>query len=74
MTNTKPHEESNCFLFAIICHSIEQGWLLDTDKVKAYKLDQLISDLCGVPTLQEKPKVLLIEQYGDSEYSASTDR
>ena len=74
ITQIKYHEESNCFLFAIICHSIEQGWLLDTDRVKAYKLDQLVSDLCGVPTLQGKPKVLLIEQYGDSEYFASTDR
>ena len=74
MTDIQYHRESNCFLFATICHSIEQGWLLDTNRVKAYKLDQLVSDLCGVPTLQGKPKVLLIEQYGDSEYSALIDR
>ena len=68
MTKAQRHEKTNCFLFAIICHGIEQGWLLDTNKVKVYKLDLLITDLCAVPTLQGKPKVLLIEDYGNSKY------
>ena len=51
---------------------MEQGWLLDTNKLKAYKLDQLITDLCSVPTLKGKPKVLLIEEYGGGEYFALT--
>ena len=62
------HEKTNCFVFGIICQVIEDGWLLDTNKIKAYKLDQLITDLCAVPTLKEKPKVLLIEEYGGGEY------
>ena len=68
------HEKTNCFVFGIICHAIEDGWLLDTNKLKAYKLDQLVTDLYAVPTLKGKPKVLLIEQYGGGEYFLLTDR
>ena len=63
------HEKTNCFFLAIICHGMEQGWLLDTNRRKAFTLERLTTDLCAIPTLEGKPKVLLIEEYGDSKYS-----
>ena len=57
------HAKSNCFLLAINC-ALKGEWLLDTNGMKAYTLDELTSELCAVPSLKGKPKVILIEEYG----------
>ena len=69
MTKTQRHEKTNCFFLATICHGMEQGWLLDTNRRRAFRLGELTTDLCAVPTLEGKPKVLLIEEYVGSKYS-----
>ena len=61
------HQNSNTFLLVIICHAIEQGWLLDMNKRRAYTLKQLGHGLSGVETLNRKPKIVLIQQYGTGE-------
>ena len=68
ITKAKRHEKTNCFLVVLVCHGMEQGWLLDTNKNKAFTLEQFTADLSGVQTLVGKPKVLLIEAYGGSTY------
>ena len=69
---TKPwkHQKANCFLFALVCHGMEEGWLLDTNRRRASRLDELTADLCTIPSLEGKPKVLLVEEYESSAYSA----
>ena len=64
MTKARKHQSCNCFLFAVICHAMEQRWLLDVNKRRAYTLEQLTAEVCGVPTLDGKPKVVLLEEYG----------
>ena len=63
MTKTRKHENCNCFLFVVICHAMVDGWLLDVNKRKVYNLEQLIREICGVDDLEEKPKVVLVEEY-----------
>ena len=60
----RKHQRCNCFLFAILCHAMEQGWLLDVNRRRAYTLEQLTGEVCGVPTLDGKPKLVLVEEYG----------
>ena len=43
-----------------------EGWLLDVNKIKAYTLEQLTREICDVDNLEEKPKVVLVEEYGGS--------
>ena len=64
LTNTRKHQRCNCFLFSVTCHAMDRGWLLDVNKRKAYTLEQLATEVCGVPTLEGKPKVILVEEYG----------
>ena len=72
MTKAEKHAKVNCFLFAFICPAmeqgslldVEQGWMLDMEKRKEFTLAHLRTELGAVPTLQGKPKVLLIEDYG----------
>ena len=67
MLSNENHEHSNCFLLTIINHAIEQGWLLDMNKKRAYTLKQLGHGLSGVETLNRKPKVIVIQEYGTGE-------
>ena len=62
-TKNEVHIDSNCFLFAMI-GTLKQGWLLDTNRLEAFTLDEVTAELCAVPTLSGKPKVILIEEYG----------
>ena len=65
MTKPNKHQRCNCFLFAVLCHAMDhQGWLLDMNKTRAYSLEELTSEVCGVPTLEGKPKLVLVEEYG----------
>ena len=66
MTKTRKHRNCNCFLFAVICHAMVEGWLLDVNKIRAYTLEQLTREICNVDNLEEKPKVVLVEEYGGS--------
>ena len=43
---------------------MEQGWLLDVNKIPAYTLEELTGEVCGMHTLDGKPKVVLAEEYG----------
>ena len=64
MRKGSKYENCNCFLFAIICHAMEEGWLMDMYQRKAFALEKLVDEVCTVPSLQGKPKVILIEEYG----------
>ena len=64
VTKARKHQRCNCFLFAILCHAMEQGWLLDVNKIPAYTLEELTGEVCGMHTLDGKPKVVLAEEYG----------
>ena len=73
ITKSEDHTKSNCFLLAMIC-AFKGSYLLDTNGIKAYTLDKLTRELCVVPTLKGKPKVILIEEYGMfvAQYKIST--
>ena len=64
MLKGSKYENFNCFLFAIICHAMEEGCLMDKYQRKAFTLESLVDDVCAVSSLQGKPKVILIEEYG----------
>ena len=68
----RKHQRCNCFLFAIICHVMDQGWLLDKNKRKVYTLDQLATGLCELSFLEGKPKVILVQEYSSSKYLTLT--
>ena len=68
MTKAEKHQRCNCFLFVVICHVMDQGWLLDVNKIPAYTLEQLTGEVCGVQSLQGKPKVFLVEEYGSGKF------
>ena len=64
MLKGSKYEKCNCFLFAIICPAMEEGWLMDKYQRKAFTLEKLIHGVCALSSLQGKPKVILIEEYG----------
>ena len=68
MTNGRKHQRCNCFLFVVLCHAMEQGWLLDVNKRQAYTLQELTGEVCNVPTLDGKPKIVLMEEYGSGKF------
>ena len=53
------HKGSNCFALAMICHGDEQGFLLDVNKSKAWRVEDIATDLGVVDTLHGKPKILI---------------
>ena len=68
MTHEENHQESNCVLLAFVCHALYRGWILDRNHERALILDDVITELCGVPSLEGKPKIILIQEYGHSTY------
>ena len=67
LTDGCNHSRSSTLVLILVCYSMKQGWLLDTNRIKAYTLKELTTELCEVSTLQGKPKVILIEEYGNGE-------
>ena len=63
------YTESNCFLFVIICHAMEDGCLMDTYQKMTFKLNELAEKVCAVTSLDGKPKMILIEEYGSGRSS-----
>ena len=64
MVKNLQYENSNCLLFAIIGHAMQEGHLVDRYKRKTFSLEELVKGVSGVPSLIGKPKVILIEEYG----------
>ena len=62
------HQESNCVLLAFVCHALYGGWILDHNHQRALILDDVITELCGVTSLEGKPKIILIQEYRHSTY------
>ena len=55
------HRDSNCLVLTVICHGTEDEWLMDVNKTRAWHIEDLISRLSSVNTLQGKPKVIIIQ-------------
>ena len=69
MVKNLKYENSNCLLFAIIGHTMQEEHLVDRYKRKTFTLEELVKGVSGVPTLVGKPKVILIEEYGGGKSS-----
>ena len=68
MTHEENHVESNCVLLAFVCHALYRGWILDCNHQRALTLDDVITELCNVPSLEGKPKIILIQECRQSVY------
>ena len=55
------HRCSNCLVVTVISHGTEDECLMDVHKTRAWVIEDLISRLSKVDTLQGKPKVLVIQ-------------
>ena len=64
MQDEGQYTESNCFLFVIICHAMEDGYLIDRSQKKTFKLNELTEKICALSSLKGKAKMILIEEYG----------
>ena len=74
MLNDQNYKKSNCFLLVIICHAMEDGYLIDRSQKKTFKLNELTEKICALSSLKGKPKMILIEEYasGRSTYFISS--
>ena len=66
--NEENHVDSNCFVLTIICHGNDKGHLLDVNQTKAWDTELFVGDLNLVKILVGKPKIILIQACGGSEY------
>ena len=74
MQDVGQYTESNCFLFVIICHAMEDGYLMDRYQEKTFQLNELAEKICVLSSLEGKPKMILTEEYssGRSNYFISS--
>ena len=61
MLKDETHIDCNSFLLTIICHGNDKGHLLDMNKKRAWITEDIVGDLSEVETLQEKPKLLVVQ-------------
>ena len=62
------HKDSNCVMITIICHGNKRGELLDKNLERAWGLEDFVSDLSAVPSLLNRPKLILVQACRGSGY------
>ena len=60
MTSKETHQYCNAFSLIIIGHGTDDGDLLNSDGEKFHTIEELTDQLTGIPTLDGKPKIVLI--------------
>ena len=56
------HKLANCLFLILVCHHMDQGWILDKNRKRSFTFDELTSGLDGISTLQGKPKIIIFQQ------------
>ena len=55
------HKMSNTFSLVVISHGNEQGYLMDKNQVKSWRIEDFITDLSLVDSLMGKPKIMIVQ-------------
>ena len=61
------HEKSSSFLLTVVSGKMPGGQVFDGNMKRAWDIYDLLGDLSLVETLQNKPKVILINTYQEGE-------
>ena len=55
------HKNSNTFALVIVSHGNEQGYVMDKNEVKSWRIEDFITDLSLVDSLMGKPKIVIVQ-------------
>ena len=72
LLSEETHQDSNCVAITLICHGNEEGWLLDTNRRRAWMLEDFVADLGLVETLVGRPKLMVVQACRGSNYVCVT--
>ena len=59
--DSRTHQNSNTFALVIISHGNEQGYLMDKNQVRSWRIEDFITDLSLVDSLMGKPKIMIVQ-------------
>ena len=59
--DSRTHQNSNTFALVIISHGNEQGYLMDKNQVRSWRIEDFIMDLSLVDSLMGKPKIVIVQ-------------
>ena len=65
LTLSENHERADTLMLILVGHAMEQGWLQDRYKRRAFTLEELTTGMCAALTLEGKPKVIILQQYSE---------
>ena len=57
------HKFSNCLFLILVCHKLDQGWILDKNRKRAFTIEELTYGLDGISVLNQKPKIIIIQHF-----------
>ena len=62
------HEFCNTFSLVMMCRVTDEGDLLDGNGKKLTSINNLVDDIVGISTLNEKAKLITIQAYPGMEF------